>query len=55
MYTQRNATQFINHFVDAVTVRPFLNDLRRMKQSSIFRALPRLEILETSTSATAAA
>ncbi len=47
MNIQRNA-QFINHFVDAVTVRPFLNDLRRMKQaSSIFRTLPRLEIVET--------
>jgi hypothetical protein len=56
MYTQRISHQFISQFVDAVTVRPFLNDLRRMKQAaSIFRSLPRLETAETAASATAAA
>ncbi len=55
MYNQRNAHQFINQFVDAVTVRPFFNDLRRMKQAAIFMPLPRLEKLETSTSVTVAA
>jgi hypothetical protein len=56
MTSQRNPHQFINQFVDAVTVRPFLNDLRRMKQSaSIFRTLPRLVTSEDVRSETAAA
>ena len=55
MYSQRNPHQFINQFVDAVTVRPFLNDLRRMKQSAaIFRTLPRLVSTEAVRSATEA-
>ena len=34
--------EFINSFVNAVTVRPFFEDLRRMKQASaMFRQLPR--------------
>ena len=34
--------QFIASFVDSVTVRPFMADLRRMKASpEIFRPLPR--------------
>lgn len=56
MISQRISPQFISQFVDAVTVRPFLNDLRRMKQAaSIFRTLPRLEVLETRASNTVAA
>lgn len=56
MYSQRNPHQFINQFVDAVTVRPFLNDLRRMKQqASIFRTLPRLATNEAAENETAAA
>jgi hypothetical protein len=56
MTSQRISHQFISHFVDAVTVRPFLQDLRRMKQaSSIFRTLPRLEVLETRARDTVAA
>lgn len=38
---------FINNFVDAVTVRPFFEDLRRLKQASaMFRPLPRAERVE---------
>jgi hypothetical protein len=38
---------FINSFVDAVTVRPFFEDLRRIKQASaVFRQLPRAERLD---------
>jgi hypothetical protein len=56
MYSQRISHKFVSQFVDAVTVRPFLHDLRRMKQAaSIFRALPRLETVETRASADAAA
>jgi hypothetical protein len=47
MFSQRTTHKFIHQFVDAVTVRPFLNDLRRMKQASeIFRPLPRTETSE---------
>ena len=38
---------FVNHFVDSVTVRPFFEDLRRIKRASaLFRQLPRLERYE---------
>lgn len=54
MSSQRSQS-FIAQFVDAVTVRPFLNDLRRMKQSSaIFRPLPRTETHEIRTATEAA-
>ncbi|HLT40845.1 MAG TPA: hypothetical protein VK034_31425 [Enhygromyxa sp.] len=45
--------EFVNHFVDAVTVRPFFEDLRRIRRASaVFRQLPRLERYEeTSTEA----
>ncbi len=34
--------EFINSFVDAVTVRPFFEDLRRIKRAAaLFRELPR--------------
>ncbi|MFO7566521.1 MAG: hypothetical protein R6X02_28015 [Enhygromyxa sp.] len=44
---------FVNNFVDAVTIRPFFEDLRRIKRASaVFRQLPRLERYEeTSTEA----
>jgi hypothetical protein len=45
--------EFINSFVDAVTVRPFFEDLRRIKRAAtLFRQLPRQERYEeTSTEA----
>jgi hypothetical protein len=45
--------EFVNSFVDAVTVRPFFEDLRRIKRASaLFRQLPRQERYEeTSTEA----
>lgn len=44
---------FVNSFVDAVTVRPFFEDLRRIKQAAaLFRQLPRQDRYEeTSTEA----
>ena len=44
---------FVNQFVDSVTVRPFLEDLLRIKQASaLFRRLPRAaRYEETSTEA----
>jgi hypothetical protein len=55
MTSQRISHRFISQFVDSVTVRPFLNDLRRMKRAtSIVRTLPRLETVETRASADAA-
>jgi hypothetical protein len=34
--------EFVNSFVDAVTIRPFFEDLRRIKRASaMFRQLPR--------------
>lgn len=45
--------EFVNHFVDAVTIRPFFEDLRRVKRAAaVFRRLPRIERYEeTSTEA----
>ena len=45
--------EFVNAFVDSVTVRPFFEDLRRIKRASaMFRQLPvRERIEETSTEA----
>jgi hypothetical protein len=45
--------EFVNSFVDAVTVRPFFEDLRRIKQAAaVFRKLPRQDRYEeTSTEA----
>jgi hypothetical protein len=45
--------EFINSFVDAVTVRPFFEDLRRIKRAAaLFRQLPPRERLhESSTEA----
>ena len=38
---------FANSFVDRVTVRPFLADLKRMKDNAeIYRPLPRIEDVE---------
>lgn len=44
---------FVNSFVDAVTIRPFFEDLRRVKQAAaLFRQLPRHDRYEeTSTEA----
>ena len=40
---------FINSFVDAVTVRPFFEDLRRIKQTSaMYRELPRAQRTDAS-------
>lgn len=36
----RNEIQFINKFIDAVTLRPFLDDLRRIKQTSNRYSMP---------------
>lgn len=36
----QNEIQFINKFIDAVTVRPFLDDLRRIKHSSNRYGIP---------------
>ncbi len=42
-HRQAQQLQFIHQFVDAVTVRPFLDDLRRIKRAaSVFRSLPRV-------------
>ena len=39
--------EFVNSFVDAVTVRPFFEDLRRIKRAAaLFRQLPRQERYE---------
>lgn len=45
--------EFVNSFVDSVTIRPFFEDLRRIKRASaVFRQLPRVERFEeTSTEA----
>lgn len=54
MYRQDHLNlEFVNHFVDAVTIRPFFEDLRRIKRAAaIFRQLPRTERYEeTSTEA----
>lgn len=54
MYRQDQANlDFINQFVDAVTVRPFFEDLRRIKRASaLFQQLPRRDRVEqTSTEA----
>ena len=40
---QDRELQFITHFVDSVTVRPFFEDLRRSKQLSMMLArLPQI-------------
>jgi hypothetical protein len=39
--------EFVNSFVDAVTIRPFFEDLRRIKRAAaVFRQLPRVERYE---------
>jgi hypothetical protein len=45
--------EFVNSFVDSVTIRPFFEDLRRIKRASaMFRQLPARERFEeTSTEA----
>lgn len=44
--------EFISLFVDSVTVRPFLEDLRRVKQAAaLFQRLPRAQRLDESTEA----
>ncbi len=45
--------EFVNRFVDSVTVRPFLDDLLRVKHAAaLFRQLPRgARYDETSTEA----
>jgi hypothetical protein len=43
---------FINLFVDSVTVRPFLEDLRRVKRAAaLFRQLPRADRFDENTEA----
>lgn len=38
---------FVSQFVDAVTVRPFFEDLRRIKRAAaLFRQLPRHDRVE---------
>ena len=45
---EQSSLDFINQFVDSVTIRPFFEDLRRIKQAaSMFRQLPRQDRLET--------
>ena len=42
MVNQPENFRFIANFVDAVTVRPFLSDLRRVaRDAHVFRPLPR--------------
>lgn len=45
MYRNEHSNlEFVSHFVDAVTVRPFFEDLRRIKRAAaLFRSLPRQE------------
>jgi len=56
MYRNHNSNlDFVSHFVDAVTVRPFFEDLRRIKRAAaVFRQLPRHERLEETSTTEAA-
>ena len=38
--TKRQEIEFITHFVDAITVRPFFESLRRIQRSSAQHAMP---------------
>ena len=51
MYRQNHRNlQFINTFVDAVTIRPFFEDLQRTKQvSRLFGRLPKAKRYEDTT------
>jgi hypothetical protein len=46
----RQYFEFVNMFVDSVTVRPFLNDLLRLKRTmAMFNRLPAVERPKRST------
>jgi hypothetical protein len=50
---RKNSVDFVNRFIDSVTIRPFLMDLRRMRRAS--QRFPMPTVQRPATSSTEAA